>query len=200
MKEAISVVCSLLLYCMASVAYAQPNGSEPDSLTANSKPSSSRIAERESEGSEPAGASQDLPTEIVVTPVINLGDLGKLVIEAEEEMFGQFNELNDDDEYDIECLSYRRTGTHLPARYCVPNFMVAGRAENSSDVAFSFWTDPYGSPFLLSDKALVKEMSREYEVLQKKMEEFAKENSEFREAATNLILLQREIKQRRGED
>lgn len=146
---------------------------------------------------EAVTSTGDLPTEIVVTPTMSLKELRNLIIDAEEDLFGKFNALNDDDDYNIECMSYARTGTHIPTRFCVPNFLVAARAENAADVAFSFWTDPYGHPFLLSDRAMVNELSSEYKILQRKMEEFAEQDPEFREAAAILILLQREIQARR---
>ncbi len=146
-----------------------------------------------------SSAAADLPREIIITPTMSLKALGQAVIQAEENLFGKFNELNDDDDYNINCFRYTHTGTHIPRRVCVPKFLVAATAENAGEVAFSFFYDPFGSPFLLSQRAMVNETSREYEILQAKMEKFAKEDPVFRAAAQDLIFLQREIKARRND-
>jgi len=153
---------------------------------------------------EPSGPVRDqaqnrnLPVEIVVTPTMRLGDLRKLVERAQDNLFARFNALNDDDDYNINCFRYATTGTHIRVRICVPKFLELAKAENASEAMFSMATDPYGSPYLLSNRELESEKSREYEVLEDKMEQFAEENQQFRNAAENLIILQREYLARKG--
>ena len=42
---------------------------------------------------------------------------------AQDRMFGLFNELNDDDRYDIECTVETVTGSLISQRVCQPEFL-----------------------------------------------------------------------------
>ena len=148
---------------------------------------------QDSQGTESESAQNELPIEILVTPTMSISDLKQLIITAEEDLFGKFNEMNDDDDYAIDCHDYIPTGTHIPRRVCVPKFLMDLRAETSADSTFSLGTDDYGSPFHPNNRGMVKELTREYEILQEKMEEFAAENAEFRQSAVTLIELQRAL-------
>jgi len=54
--------------------------------------------------------------------------------EAQDDMFARFNELNNNDEFDIRCRSVRHAGSHIPRRECEPRFFTRERQSNSIQV------------------------------------------------------------------
>ena len=54
--------------------------------------------------------------------------------EAQDDMFAKFNELNNNDEFDISCRSVRHAGSHIPRRECEPRFFARERQSNSIQV------------------------------------------------------------------
>ncbi len=53
---------------------------------------------------------------------------------AEDAMYARFNELNNNDEFDIDCRSVRHAGSHIPRRECEPKFFTRERQSNSIQV------------------------------------------------------------------
>jgi hypothetical protein len=45
-------------------------------------------------------------------------------------VYDRFNALNSDDDFDIHCISKAPTGSNIPLRTCIPNFVI--RAESSN--------------------------------------------------------------------
>src|SRR5688572_6351203 len=43
-------------------------------------------------------------------------------------VYDRFNALNSDDEFDIHCLMQAPTGSNIPLRTCVPNFVLRAEA------------------------------------------------------------------------
>lgn len=54
--------------------------------------------------------------------------------QAQDDMFVRFNELNNNDEFDIRCRSVRHAGSHIPRRECEPRFFTRERQSNSLQV------------------------------------------------------------------
>lgn len=123
--------------------------------------------------------------EIVVTPLLDLGDLRKLHNEVEEYFFEKFNELNLDDDFDILCYRIKPAMSHISRRVCEPNFIYIARSENASDVAFFIGTPGYPPP-LLSERELVQNAKRKYEELLRRMEEMMKTDAEFNSIGNTL--------------
>lgn len=67
--------------------------------------------------------------EIVVYGDRSLIALRKQVYRAEENFFDLFNELNDEDEFDVQCFYFAPTGTRIRRHTCRANFVVAAEAE-----------------------------------------------------------------------
>lgn len=53
---------------------------------------------------------------------------------AEDAMYASFNELNNDDDFDITCRSVKRAGTHIAQRECEPRFFTRERQSNAMQV------------------------------------------------------------------
>ncbi|RYG81027.1 hypothetical protein EON77_07880 [bacterium] len=53
-----------------------------------------------------------------------LAELRKAIDAAEDRAYARYNELNDDDAYDIECTDRAPTGRRLTGRYCEPKYVA----------------------------------------------------------------------------
>lgn len=74
--------------------------------------------------------------EVTVLGVRELADLRAEVIEAENVVYDVFNDLNDDDRYDIICKKETRIGSQIPKRVCQARLFrdaVAAEAEGVVD-------------------------------------------------------------------
>lgn len=141
-----------------------------------------------------ASASQSsnaLPTEIVVTPLMNRRNLRSLISQVEEDFVKRFNELNQDDDYDVDCYSYTSTGTHLTKEICEPKFFRNARREDAQLSALNMNQLKKGTPVLAklelvqvqSDEELALGVKQKYAVMQEKVAELT--NSD--QALTTLI-------------
>jgi hypothetical protein len=74
-------------------------------------------------------AEEQLPEEVQVTGQRQLYLLQEQVIEAEDAVYALYNELNQDDLYDINCEWLKPLGTNLKHHVCRPGFI--SRAERS---------------------------------------------------------------------
>lgn len=69
--------------------------------------------------------------EIVVVGQRTLSSLRAKVVAAEDHFYDVFNELNDDDRYDIHCENFAPLGTRIKARRCVPRFVDDAQQEEA---------------------------------------------------------------------
>ena len=67
--------------------------------------------------SDPPGGNETID-EIKVMGARSLALMRRQVVEAEDQVFDLFNELNEDDDYDIICKRETRIGSKLPRRIC----------------------------------------------------------------------------------
>lgn len=118
---------------------------------------------------------------------IVIDDLSKPELRAEiekiqDEFYRVFNSSNADDEFDIICHDYTATGTNIPERACEPQFMIKRRGQNAKE-----YQD--GIDELLSQSALLDELSVPLAQLTEKMNAIAAENEYFRELNQILQML-----------
>lgn len=75
---------------------------------------------------------EEIIDEVTVLGIRELADLRAEVIAAEDVVFDLFNDLNDDDRYDIICKKETRIGSQIPKRICQARLFrdaVAAQAE-----------------------------------------------------------------------
>lgn len=65
-----------------------------------------------------------LPEEITVFSPAALKNMRIELERAEEAMFNVFNELNDDDRFDVHCYNPKRYGSKIRQRQCMPNYYL----------------------------------------------------------------------------
>lgn len=79
------------------------------------------------------GASIDDPAAVAPSPMLELDEiwvhgkrLANRIEEAEDEFFGLYNSLNDDDRFDVVCgLTSLQMGSMILQRTCLPGFLAA---------------------------------------------------------------------------
>ncbi|MFK7864332.1 MAG: hypothetical protein AB8B95_08935 [Pseudohongiellaceae bacterium] len=92
------------------------------------------------------GSIGSLPTEIIVTPLMNRRHLRSLIAKTEEDFVNRFNELNLDEKYDIDCYRYRSTRSHIRKRICEPKFFRDSRRADASLAALNINQFKAGGP------------------------------------------------------
>ena len=142
-------------------------------------------SEQQSEG------AASTPYEIVVTPTMDKGDLRRLIVKIEDDFFEKFNEINQDEKFDILCFRHTPTMSHIPKRVCEPIFMLRTRTDQTS-LAVTELAQMLRNKLdaramqLVTDKDLRWSMKDYYRELQEKLEQVARDNDDFREIADAL--------------
>ncbi len=153
--------------------------------------SSTLLAQDEQEDSGPL-ATPDKPYEVVITGKPTKAYYRELIQQVEEDFFAKFNELNEDDAYDMYCYKYTPTMSHIRKRTCEPLFMIRQRAADGADIAFAFGVSGviYGSNGAIggqvndSEEVRRSNRGRDYGVLVRKIEELTATNQELGEIAS----------------
>lgn len=136
----------------------------------------SSLAAQNDDHPAPAIAPQTaiiLPTEIVVTPLMNRRDIRSLISKVQEEFINRFNQLNRDDDFDIECYKYSSTTSHIRKDVCEPKFLRRARAADASLAGFNL--DQTVKRYQLeavqvqTDNGIRAGLSQEYVTLQRKV-------------------------------
>ena len=142
------------------------------------------VAEEEATRDEVA----DVFDEVTVLGVRELGALRAEVTRAEDRAYTLFNELNDDDRYDVICKKETRLGSQIPRRICQMRIV----REAMSDVAEDWYEDGHKSrPNLV--------MSKHNEIFREKLTKLANENPELLEALKERLALKRKFETAREE-
>ena len=69
---------------------------------------------------------------VVVVGEKSLSQLRNDLFSAEEDFYALYNELNDEDEYDVTCFYETPTGTRIKNHVCRAKFIAAGYAREAS--------------------------------------------------------------------
>ena len=169
----------VLLYGTTAISFAAAQAATP--------------AEVIEEEVEPDASEQSnvLPEEITVTGQKLFIVLKQQIEEAEDLMYGLFNEMNEDDRYDIHCTWEAPLGTRIPQRVCRPEFV----ANADEAVAKNFLAERMG--FTTTNPPPVQaEMGFHYPVLEEKLREALVESPEFAEAVLRHHELRQEFAER----
>lgn len=75
----------------------------------------------------PASQAED-PAEIVVRGA-RLRDLKAAITKAEDRFYEKYNELNEEDDFDIECRVQPPLGTRIPGRSCLTRLQLEAKAD-----------------------------------------------------------------------
>jgi len=125
--------------------------------------------------------------EVKVIGMRDLLSLQRQVYKAEDRFYELFNELNDDDLYDIHCVNTERFGSRIRFRQCLPNFYIKATADESQGWLDSL-TGNYG--FVVPSNSVT---SHYYPILETRMKELVKTNPELLERVTELYQLSEKL-------
>ncbi len=84
--------------------------------------------------SHAAGKEQTLEEVIVMGMKLKPYELRQRIVEAEDRFYLRYNEINDEDEFDVNCIVVARTGTNLKHRICRPVFEERAIQEHGREV------------------------------------------------------------------
>jgi len=106
----------------------------------------------------------------------SLTHLRREIVRLEEAFYAKYNQLNDDDQYDIQCSPVTPTGSLLKGRECEPLFVARATEARAQGFVGSYGVSPATSIILSKwpdfEKTLVKAIQT-YPELQKLAEEHA---------------------------
>jgi hypothetical protein len=145
-----------------------------------------------------AATAGEAPEEIIVTGTQTLTQLQLKIELAQDRMFGLFNEFNDDDRYDIQCIVETRTGTLISQRVCQPEFLRKSIELN----ARAFLAGKQGAGDEAAGTTAVQslppqaEINYRYPLLKEKMNALVERNSAFAEAVAEHHALIEEMERR----
>ncbi len=120
---------------------------------------------------ESAAAQETELEEIIVRAPRTLGSMRVEILKAENNALALFNDLNDDDDYDIYCARETPTGSHIPQRVCRPRYLVRLESRAAQDFLRG---DIYYMP--------VGEVRQHDSILLEKLETLAVEHPELLQA------------------
>ena len=109
------------------------------------------------------------------------------IVEEENKLYGMFNELNSNDDFDIECENIAPTGTHISQRVCEPRFVIEMRASMAQD-----WLLGIGE--LNSTSDLRVETADQMAKLEEEHDRIVIEHPEYLETLRNFSDLQATLK------
>jgi len=121
-------------------------------------------------------ANERLPEEITVKSAPPLTSIQREINQAQKEMFLVFNELNDDDEFDIYCKYIERTGTRIRQPVCMANFFMTAQVQEAE-----FALSNFGYAGLRPSGPGALSVGYKFDILQEKMEAIFIESPEFTE-------------------
>ncbi|MEL7187567.1 MAG: hypothetical protein AAFN50_14225 [Pseudomonadota bacterium] len=101
-----------------------------------------------------AGQSDDEAIEkIVVTGQKSMSELRRDLWKYEDEFYSLYNQLNDDNNYDVRCSREAPTGSHIKTQVCRPNFLL--KAIRRGDITRT--KDLATSPVIAEEMATFRE-------------------------------------------
>ena len=131
--------------------------------------------------------------EIVVKAPMSLSKLRREIGKAEDAMFDLYNELNDDDQFDINCRYVKRWQSVIRERVCSPNFLVTAQEEEVNNF-ISTLPEAVGTQ---KGGAGVNAMNYNNALLKDKMDRIYRQHPEFKQALDNLNSMKQEYEERR---
>jgi hypothetical protein len=134
----------------------------------------------------PASKEQDVQTrpieEITVLGERSFFTLRLEIEAAEAEVYGLFNELNTNDDFDFKCTREAYTGSHIKRRRCMAAYLREAQAENTQNYL-------EGIDTRLSLSEVEGEVHQQTLAMEAEMTQLALDNPEFSQALRKLAEL-----------
>lgn len=126
--------------------------------------------------------SDDTIDEITVLGTRSLRTMQRQIKRADETLFGLFNELNTDDNYDVYCRDENRVGSKIKIRVCKSNFERGVTPEE--------WEDAVSSDISSTFELPKAELRRHREAMRQEMIRLVVEHPELMKALDRRTALQ----------
>ena len=140
-----------------------------------------------------ASSPLPLPEEITIEGRKSVTALQHQIHAAEDVLFGLFNELNDDELYDIHCAWKAPLGTRILQRSCRPNFYL-DILEKHAEGNLALIRGEAGGTMHADNVRL----AARYDTLKTRMAELLEQDSELREALSQVNALYQELESRQN--
>ncbi len=163
---------ALMLICLSSVSLSQ----QPESLPEDESAMESQISENGIE-------------EITVLGERTTYSLRMEIKSSELEVYNLFNELNNNDEFDVTCEEIVYSGSHIPVQTCMAAYLREEEARRTQDFLQGLSGGPLGTPGsgpLLSRDAVAGEVIEKTKAMEQEMIRLAIEFPEFTAALQKL--------------
>ncbi|MBT3530783.1 MAG: hypothetical protein HOF74_09295 [Gammaproteobacteria bacterium] len=99
--------------------------------------------------------------------------------QMKDRLFSDFNELNDDDDFDVDCRLSNEARTKIQKTSCFPVFLDNAIYQNTQDSLDLGQFGPPALDFRKSVQTLISENEDNFELLRSKIVEMAETNDEF---------------------
>ncbi len=123
--------------------------------------------------------------EITVTQQRPPSLLRREIFQATENVYGLFNSLNDDDEFDVHCYEQYILGSRIKERFCHAKFVENALSNTATDYVNGQQGDPESltgaTPHLIQS-----EIRQKNHILEEKMLELGNNNRQLNEALLHL--------------
>ena len=136
----------------------------------------------ESESAIESQAANSVIEEISVIGERTTYSLRLEIESAETEVYNLFNELNNNDEFDVTCEEVVYTGSHLPVRTCMAAYLRKEQAYHTQNYIQSLSGDSLGAPgsgTLLDFNSVKGEVLEKTKAMEQEMIRLAVEVPEF---------------------
>lgn len=134
-----------------------------------------------------------IPEEIVINAPESLRDLRLEIRQAQIDMFNVFNELNDDDKFDVHCYYERRRESKIRQQVCRPVFMSIALEQEANFLLLQ-------QGYVGGENGLpgVTQVNHYNGLFEKKMEAIFREQPAFRQAVQEFNTLNEYFEEQRS--
>lgn len=175
----------------ASLSYsAVVSAQEPSEAQREIGAAQDEIASAQDEAAQPRYAPEVRVEQIIVTAQQSFQSLRAQIDLAEVRLYSVYNELNEINEFDVDCRRSDWAGTHITEQICWPQFMTEMAARNVQDWRF-------GIDMLIPVEHLKLQSKPEFEALRANIRRVAGEHSDAADALLEVGVLQAAIQRKR---
>lgn len=134
---------------------------------------------------------QEVIEEVTVIGMRDIISLRNKLFRAEDQFFELYNEINDEDIYDVVCRMRAPTGTRIARRECLPNFYRMATSEEGQA-----WVDSFTGHFGVQKPANFV-IAHHYPIMEEKMKLLIKENPNLFERSMEVYQLTEQLEENR---
>ena len=157
---------------------------------------SQQLHSQEQEASSVGVAEAERPYEVVINGRLTRRNLRSSIVKVQDDLFRRYNELNDDDDFDIKCYRFRPTGSHRIRRVCEGEYMISERADNAGMTLYLLaqpGAQGANSAYLYAARELDTYMRPKHEILVRKLNEHLQQDKEMQEIGDVLHTLNTQL-------